>query len=148
METRMTRTTVAMQRFGWAALGVCAMAASACWGGVSHNYTHTAHDSYAAKAPTCDFDIQSTGPSVADYVEIGTLGGCSGTTDLGEYKEQIAPLVCQASGDLVMAEINTNGVYCRGIVFHRAPAPIPNGGAPAPNPAPAVPNGGASAPKN
>jgi len=89
-----------------------------CWGGIVHNYTHTAHESFRAKDPNCDFDVQSTGPSAADYVEIGTVGGCSGTTDLGEYKEQIAPFVCEAAGDLVMAEINTHGIYCRGIVFH------------------------------
>ncbi len=100
--------------------GACAaLLLSGCFGMISHSYTHTAHESYAAKASGCDFDIQSTGPSAADYYEIGTVGGCSGTSDLAEYKEQIAPFVCQAAGDLVMAEINSNGVYCRGIVFHR-----------------------------
>lgn len=101
----------------------CAVAvlASACFGNISHSYTHTAHDTFETKPPDCAFDIQSTGPSAAEYDEIGTVGGCSGTSDLAEYKEQIAPFVCRAAGDLVMAEINSNGVYCRGIVFHRRP---------------------------
>ena len=127
MERRMARAARKTVQFGLRCMGVTAvLSASACWGFISHSYTHTAHDSYSSKPANCDFDIQSTGPSLAEYAEIGTLGGCAGTTDLGEYKEQIAPLVCQAAGDLVMAEINTNGVYCRGIVFHRLP-PAPKG---------------------
>jgi hypothetical protein len=108
----------------------CFVGASAlvgCFGAIRHSYTHTARESWSQKPANCEFDIQSTGPSASDYVEIGTVGGCSGTSDLGEYKEQIAPLVCEAAGDLVMAEINSNGVYCRGIVFHRKPDAPPPG---------------------
>jgi hypothetical protein len=98
-----------------ALLGLLALAFGGC---ISHSYTNTAPTPFPPKSDGCDFALSTAG-APAGYQEIGTVGGCSGTYDLSAYKAQIAHLVCGAGGDLVVAQVNGNGVYCLGTVFRK-----------------------------
>jgi hypothetical protein len=83
---------------------------------IEHTYTGTSAARFPPKPTTCKFTMR-TGGVPPDYQEIGTIGGCSGTSDLLEYKDQIREDVCKHGGDLVVAQVNGYGVYCLGTVF-------------------------------
>jgi len=100
--------------------GVClalVVVISACIPAVT--YTHTAESTFATKPRDCEFRIQSTIPSPEEYIELGTLNGCQGTTDMSAYKERVREKVCGAGGDLVVGQVNGYGVYCLGVVFKK-----------------------------
>src|SRR5690242_16109460 len=89
------------------------------------------------KAANCDFDVAAQIPEGSEYEELGVLDAARiPSRNLGTFKMHAAPTVCQAGGDLVVGQINGQGYYMRGIVFHRrlratppaAPSPAAAGG--------------------
>jgi hypothetical protein len=87
-------------------------------GCIPHPYTRTSSVRYPPKPKNCAFRVSTAG-STSGYEEIGTIGGCSGTDNLGSYKRQIHEQICANGGDLVVAQVNGNGVYCLGTVFRK-----------------------------
>ncbi len=89
----------------------------------------------APRALGCDFDILTAQP-FHGYAEIGTIdvtrhGAFSmPTTDLTEFKKEIASDVCKLGGDAAIALANGDGGYLKATVLKRlavepAPAAVP-----------------------
>lgn len=76
-----------------------------------------------AYAKDCDF-VVATNQLDRPFQEVGVLdfsapslnAGISGRRSVSEFKEAIQPLVCEAGGDAVIAEVNGGGEYVRGTV--------------------------------
>ncbi len=81
------------------------------------SYSKTTDKFISAKSESCDFKIQTTLPDPKQFEEIGVVNGCSVVNDINDYKNGIRDKVCKASGDLVVGQIYSNGVYCIGTVF-------------------------------
>ncbi len=95
----------------------------------SYAYTHTSETVYTSRAPECPFRVAVTLPDTS-YEEIGVLDWDYDAPAYGYYiskletfKHKVAKDVCKASGDLVVAEMNGDGLYIRGIVFKKRPEP-------------------------
>ncbi|MCC6811138.1 MAG: sel1 repeat family protein [Deltaproteobacteria bacterium] len=99
-------------------------------------YTSSRTGSYSpiAKPASCEFIVATSLPS-ADYVEIAVVDvspkarskytgeGLGMAKTLQDFKREAAPYVCEAGGDLLLAEMNGLGDYVRGVVFARKDAP-------------------------
>ncbi len=108
----MTHRTVAL-------LSAVAFVATLAMCAPKPTYTHTADTKFPARAADCEFKVQSTTPNPEEYLELGTINGCQGTSELGRYKTIIQPQVCAAGGDLVVGQVNGYGIYCLGVVFRK-----------------------------
>jgi hypothetical protein len=83
------------------------------------SYSQTLDGAIAPRESDCSYRIQNSFPNPAEYEEIGTVNGCSGTNNINKYKRGIQPKVCTAGGELVAAQVNGYGDYCLGTVFRR-----------------------------
>jgi hypothetical protein len=90
--------------------------------GNNYKFSITAEQQATGRAPDCSFRVVNVAPQQG-YNELGVLDYDSGdvATKIDEFKTKIHAQVCQAGGDLVVAEINGFGSYVRGIVFVKAP---------------------------
>src|SRR6266511_6060544 len=78
------------------------------------NYTKTSGEVTKAKPANCNFRVVSVVPTEVRVVEIGVLEfdrGGFGITDMSEFREAIAAQVCEAGGDIVVAQVNGAGMY-------------------------------------
>jgi len=69
-----------------------------------------------ARAATCEFEVFTAAPS-APFVEIGTLDVAYSDEKLSNFKKRIAPYVCAAGGDAVIAMSNGLGTYIKATVL-------------------------------
>jgi hypothetical protein len=88
-------------------------------GCISYKYTRTTAHEAPAKEAGCFFEVLTTRPDRA-YDELGVLD-CNGAEaaprDMATFREKIAPMVCGAGGDAVLADVNGAGNYVRGTVI-------------------------------
>jgi len=97
-------------------LPVLFFVAAACTG---HRYAQTTNVTAPSKPAACSFDVLSTRPD-RPYDEIGVLDArhaSNASTDAGSFRDSIREDVCRAGGDAVLAEVNGQGHYVRGIVL-------------------------------
>lgn len=91
------------------------------------------------RPPNCDFAVYTAQVPPGQFAEIGMIDvthGAYGSNvyrDIGDFKKEIAPHVCKAGGDAVVAMANGLGMWIKGTVLKRvAQAPAaPQPAAPA-----------------
>jgi len=83
----------------------------------------------AARPANCTFQVLTAAPA-GNFVEVGTLDvtGVDSSDNLASFKTNIAPRVCEAGGDAVIAMANGYGYYIKATVLKAEP-----GGTSAPN---------------
>jgi hypothetical protein len=98
------------------------IALAGCAAGSGYKFSLTAEKPLAAKAPDCQFRVVNVLPETG-YRELGVLDAAGIVADkIDAFKVKIQQQVCEAGGDLVVAEINGYGDYVRGVVFVKASA--------------------------
>jgi hypothetical protein len=76
-----------------------------------------------AKPPGCEFRVVNIPPQ-GPYEEIGTLTRASwATNDPVAFKNAVAGDVCRIGGDVVVTEVNGDGIYVRGTVLRKVGPP-------------------------
>lgn len=92
---------------------------------------------YPPKPADCRFDVLTLMPAEG-VTEIGTVdiepgqGGVNTHSRLDSFKREIAPHVCQAGGDVAVAQANGLGWYIKATVLKRTGAPAASRGLGAP----------------
>ena len=86
-------------------------------GGPVYVFTGTATPQ-APKPADCDFRVVVTEPPAGSFEELGVLDARRTPSNrLDRFKEHARATVCQAGGDLVLAQANGYGYYVKGIVY-------------------------------
>jgi hypothetical protein len=80
----------------------------------------------------CEFQLLTVVPS-GSYVERGAfeaqLGdyGSNAFSTLADFKQEVAPYVCRAGGDIALAQANRDGIYVRATILKATAAALPTG---------------------
>jgi hypothetical protein len=96
-------------------------------------YTQTSTKGAAARPKDCQFDVLTMRPAgaieqlgIIDFQggAVSSTGRRNGLPDTAaDLREKVAPDVCRAGGDAVIAEVNGLGQYLRATVIKYAPQP-------------------------
>ncbi len=98
---------------------VLALGLFGCGGGPVYRFTATSAPQ-PPKAPGCTFAISNSPPDPQHFQELGALDPLrQPSRRLDIFKKHAAPAVCAAGGDLVVPEVNSYGLYMRGIVYRQ-----------------------------
>lgn len=97
---------------------------AACTAPRTYKLSTTQQVATTPKPANCDFRVVNLPPS-GDFDEIATLDFVYDPAhDPEDFKRSVRDKVCSVGGDVVVSEINGNGLYVRGTVLRlRAPQP-------------------------
>jgi hypothetical protein len=99
---------------------LAAFVLAGCRSGPVYVFTATATPQ-APKPADCDFRVVVTEPPAGQFEELGALDARRTPSNrLDRFREHARATVCQAGGDLVLAQANGYGYYIRGIVYRAA----------------------------
>jgi hypothetical protein len=100
-----------MQLCTWA---VAIAGLTACTVGPS--LTTTGPHAPSSRPLPCEFQLLTVVPS-GSYVERGAF----------DFKQEVAPYVCRAGGDIALAQANRDGIYVRATILKATAAALPTG---------------------